>query len=238
MRGYEAFQKRRQEMGYSQRIFAEKVGLPVQEVQVCERGRQVLTGLPTDKAIKMFSALEISISDFYDEYYPYKAETNEKVNMWKKNNPREYRYDILKSRLYNRIHKLKKRLDLDETRFLELSKLYRSIFESLIPFIGEDGKISNQAYIKYIIPYLHELKWLQEGDVEDSVSCKIIDALFYTEYSYSDLSDFCGISVRHLRRCKSQEADFRKLSIEASLKICYVLNKELEDVFDCLINKQ
>ncbi|MCI8781782.1 MAG: helix-turn-helix transcriptional regulator [Lachnospiraceae bacterium] len=83
MRGYEAFKKRRQEMGYSQRTFAKKVNLPVQEIQVCERGRQMLTGIPMDKAIKMFTALEISIPDFYDEYYPYKTEITKKIEEWK-----------------------------------------------------------------------------------------------------------------------------------------------------------
>ena len=238
MRGYETFKKRRQELGYSQRTFAERTDLPVQEIQVCERGRQPLTGVPTDKAIKMFSVLEISIPEFYDEYFPYKAEIIKKIEEWKISNPRIYGYDILKTRLYNRIHKIKKRLNLDETQFTELSESYQGIFESLLSSVGEDGQISNQAYIEYIIPFLHKLKWLQEDDISDPISYQILDALFYTEYSYTDLSNFCGVSIRHLRRCKNQDADFRKLNIEASLKICYVLNKRLEDVFACLINSQ
>ncbi|MCI8781783.1 MAG: hypothetical protein HFH70_14165 [Lachnospiraceae bacterium] len=154
------------------------------------------------------------------------------------NYSRVYEYDVLKSRLYNRIHKIKKRMNLDETQFAELSKLYQGVFGDLLASVGKDGKISDQAYNEYIIPFLHELKWLQEDEICDPISYQIIDALFYTEYSYSDLSNFCGVSIRHLRRCKNQDADFRKLNIGASLKICYVLNKKLEDVFACLINSQ
>lgn len=231
MNGYEAFKKYREESGLSVRNFAAEMGIAPRSVSYYESGHLSCTQMPVYKAIKIFDFFGVSIEEFYDEYYPYKQELDKKIQEWKRNNPRELNYEIVKNRLYHRLAKIKQRQSIPTDKLEVIYDMYNSMFNQKIIQTDEAGNMTDLAYEKYVLPIFYEIRKGTSIQPEDRTSQVILDAFLRKAYLDKDLCSFCDVSKRLLSNLMNGGYDFNKVHIIAVLKLCYVLDLKFEEVF-------
>ncbi|MBR2045003.1 MAG: helix-turn-helix transcriptional regulator, partial [Agathobacter sp.] len=120
MTGYEFFRNARESRGYSAKTFAILMEISASNMYEYERGNRSFEVIPVYKAIQMFDEIGISLEEFFDTYYPYKTEIDERIKIWRQDNPREYQYQILKQRFMTRFSKMKARKILPQEKFDDL----------------------------------------------------------------------------------------------------------------------
>lgn len=231
MTGHEFFRNARESRGYSAKTFAVLMEISPSNMYEYERGNRSFAVIPVYKAIRMFDEVGISLEEFFDVYYPYKDEIDKKMQLWKHDNPREYQYQILKQRLMTRFSKMKARKNLPQEKFDDLYYLFTEIFEVAKYHLDGAGNISETFYDDKIMTLLYEIKKATQKASGNVVSDIIQDEIDKTEYVSSDIAKFIGMDVRYFYNTIRGRFDFQKFHVLTALKLCYVLNLDIHDVF-------
>jgi len=224
MNGKEALKLYRTEKGYSVRRFAALLQVTPKTVYAYESQEVPLASMPTGRAVRTFSLLEADLEDFFDSFYPYKEELANAIRVWQNKNPIELDFVVLKTRLNNRIMKVKERNVLSEKEYLKINNQFVKTFAVLEKKKDKGGKILESDYMKYVFPicqlirketYQIQNEWLRKGFLN-------------SQYNLSEIADLCGISKRHFLSVVSGEREISTLRILTVLKLCYVLNLDFK----------
>lgn len=231
MTGNEFLKLRREKCGYSIRKFADDIDISSRTVSYYESGEKKINAISINKCICMFGRLDISVCDFFDLYYPYKQSIDEKKMRWIEQNPCIYNFGLLKKRLYLRIAQIKKRKRLRETELEEISALYDAFFKNPSCSYSDKDDISTEDYEKNIRPIYYKIKVGMNGLPSDGIGRAIIDALYKTDFSLSDVAAMCEITKQHLNLCISGNFNFGAMHVYTALKLCYLLELDFEEIF-------
>lgn len=232
MDGKEAFKNYRIGTGNTIRKFASLTKLSPRIITCYENGEKGINNIPVFKAIEIFDIFNADIEEYFETYYPYKENIDEKIRKWHEKNPHILDYETLKHRMYLRLAKIKKRKTIPDDLLELVFEIYHKNFEILKLKTDKDGKISEQDYMQYVYPINNMIKSGQNHLITESViSQKIYNALQDSEYSIPDVAEICDISRQHLGRCVNGTFDFNKMRIDTALKLCYALNMDFREVF-------
>ena len=228
MTGNEYLKQKREEKKYTIRGFAKESGIAPRMVSYYESGEKQLSSIPIEKAIRLFSLLDIDIEEFFCIYYPYKKDLDKAVATWNEENKREYDVNSLKKRYYYRLMKIKERDSLALRDYECLYTIYKELFDKNIK---ECDSITNDEYEKYILSLNYQIRLKLNPLPANVIAKKILDSLYHTEYLISDLSKFCGVSYDHLRGCLDGNYDISRMRVGLALSLCHILNVSFKDVF-------
>lgn len=237
MEGYEALKKARENMGYSMREFASVADISLSSLVYYENGKKSLLSMPVKKARHIFKLLQLSIDDFFGLYYQMELDISSNLQHWKETNKREYLYDKLQLRYYNRIFKLKERERFTDEFYNHLFDLYQHSFFELKKVTDKEGYISDESYDLYIIPLNYQIKSylekiLPETDkIKSKTSVQINECIFCSDYTYKDVANFAGIEQHRFSKCMNTVTGFEDMKIGTVLKICKVFNKRFDELF-------
>lgn len=227
MTGNEFLKVCREKKKLSIRSFASSCGIAPRMISYYEKGEKRIEAIPINKARLIFNLLDYDLESFFDEYYPYKESMNNKINEWKEQHQRVYDYALLKNRFYARLNKINERGRMDDAIFDTLWHHYVDTFDLL------KGKnvLNDNEYDKYILELNYNIRNAMTTAIENTISQKIMNALFHTEYSLSDIGKMCNITQQHLSGCINGEYDIESMRVLSFLKICYVLSIDQKTLF-------
>lgn len=228
MTGYEYLKQRREEKNFTIRGFAKESQIAPRMVSYYESGEKQLSSIPIEKAVRLFSLLDIDIEDFFCTYYPYKNSLNDAINAWNKENPREYDISSLKRRYYYRLMKIKERNSLTLTDYERLYAVYKNLFDDKL---GKRAKLNDKEYDELIQALNYKIRLMLNPLPENIIAKNILNALYHTEYLISDLSKFSGVSYDHLRGCLDGSYNIEHMRVGLALSLCHILNVSFKDVF-------
>lgn len=224
MNGKEALKHYRTEKGYSVRRFAALLQVTPKTVYAYESQEVPLASMPTGRAVRTFSLLEVDLEDFFDSFYPYKEELANAIRLWQSKNPIELDFNVLKTRLNNRIMKAKERNVLSEKAFLKINNQFVKTFTVLEKKKDSTGNILESDYMKYVFPVC-QLMRKATYQIQDNY---LREGFLNSQYNLSEIADFCGISKRHFISVVNGEREISTLRIITVLKLCYVLKLDFK----------
>ena len=227
MTGNEFLRALREDKHMTVRGFATLCGFSPRTVSYYENGQNQISSIPSVKAIKMFGILGADIEQFFDDYYPYKDELDKSVLSWRGKHPKTLKRAIVKKRYYQRLAKIKERGNLAPDVFDGFMGDFRDIFDVVLA----DDVMTEDDYDRYILEFNYRLRKALNPLPDKSISHCIMDGLYHTEYSISDISKFCGVNGYHIRGCIEGTYDIETLRVGVALKICYVLHLSFNEVF-------
>lgn len=236
MTGNEFLKMKREECGYSVRKFAVDIGVSPRTISYHESGEKRIGSISLNKCICMFRRLDIPVCEFFDLYYPYKHSIDEKKKQWAEQNLRTYNFGLLKKRLYLRLAQIKKRKRLGEKELEEILVLFEAFFKDPQCPYSDGDDISPFDYEKYVRPIYYKIKIGMNGLPSDEIGRTIIDALYKTDFSISDVAAICDITKQHLNLCINGNFDFGAMHVYTALKLCYLLELDFEEIFVKKIN--
>ena len=224
MNGKKALKHYRTEKGYSVRRFAALLQITPKTVYAYESQEVPLASMPTERAIRTFSLLEIDVENFFDSFYPYKDSISREIQLWQQKNPKELDFNVLKTRLNNRIVKAKERKILTEKEYMRVYNQFSKTFATLEKKKDNAGKILESDYIKYVFPVCRLMK-KATYQIQDTY---LREGFLNSQYNLSEVADFCGISKRHFLSVVNGEREIGTLRILTVLKLCYVLELDFK----------
>lgn len=234
LKGYEAFKNARENTGYSYREFAGIADISLSLLVYYENGQKSLLGMSVKKASEVFEILNISLYDFYMTYFFKELDVTDAVNIWKKDNPREYSVKKLYQRFKNRLFKLREReritLEMHDKLYADLQAVFKML-ENEGPYISDDFYEDYILDLEYQIGKCLEENLPEEEKMKNETAIRINDCILHSDFSYKDLAAFVGITNRRLSNCKNMENGYDDMKIENALKICNVFSKRFEDIF-------
>ena len=228
MTGNEFLKLKREEKDFTIRGFAKTSGIAPRMVSYYESGEKQLTSIPIEKAVRIFDLLGVEIEEFFCTYYPYKDNLDKALNLWHKENLREYEVASLKKRYYHRLMKIKERNSLNLTDYERLYLAYRELFDNRL---SNQIVISDKEYEDLVLALNYQFRLLLNPFPENVIARSILDSLYHTEYLISDLSKFSGISYDHLRGCLDGNYNIEHMRVGLALSLCYILKVPFNDVF-------
>lgn len=231
MDGKDYFKKLRTDKGYSIRQFANIADISPRLVTYYESGGKQIGSMSVEKSILVFECLNCSIVDFFDQYYSFKPDMDNKISEWKEKNKREYKFSVLKKRIYLRLAKIKERDILDQDVLNELFFMYEDYFNGILSEKCADGYLTEELYEKYVQKIFYRLKLAMNPLPGNDIGDTILDAIYKTDYSLSDVAKFCDITRQHLNRCITGNCSFALMHIDTALKLCYLLNLDFKRTF-------
>jgi hypothetical protein len=228
MKGNEYFKQKRETMGFSFDKFTNQAKVGRSTLFYIESGDISLTQISTERCVRMFRLLDIPVSDFYDEFYPYKDETARAIDRWDAENPLELRFPVVKRKVYNRLCKIKERKLFAEETVNELFDMYNSFFtqpDIMKKYRKSGNLMSVEDYEVYVVGINYRIM-SEKNSKNDGASGLILDKLAHTRYSVSDLSSIVGdIGRSNLSLYFNTRKDsLPNMHIISLLKICYVLD--------------
>ena len=229
MTGTEYLKEKRKEKGYTVRGFAAACGVAPRMVSYYESGEKSVSSMPVIKAQKYFGMLGINIETYFKEYYSYLSEVDSKVEEWYINNPRTLEKSSLKRRYCKRLAKIKERKYMDISDFDNIYNVYQDIFNNKV----NHEILSENEYNRYILELNYKIRIALNplNNEISEISKTVLDALYHTEFSITDISSFCGLSKQHVCSCIQGGYDIRLIHVISALKLCYVLDLSFEEVF-------
>ena len=181
--------------------------------------------------LQSLSVLNVSLPEFFEEYYPYKEVVSSRVQIWQKQNPRTLEVDSIKKKIYYRLAKNKERKNMPLEVIETLQEKFVETFECAYKNANSEGCISAEFYEAYVMPLMYDIKKGMHGELNESARKRMVEGIFKKEYSVHDIAELCDISYEHLIRCINGKMDFNKMNVIAALKLCFVLDLNLTEVF-------
>ena len=231
MTGYEFFKERRMEKGYSVRQFGQMADITPRMVSYYEAGEKPIECIPLHKALRMFQLLDIVIEDFFDHYYPYKAEMDREIEKWQSLNPIEYNFQKTKKKIYARLAQIKSRGSIEENKLGSIYDMYENFFCNSYRKCLTENIISKEDYDSYVQPIYYQIKLAMNDLPEDDISRKILEAFYKTNYKMIDVSQMCGITTQNLNKYLNGKYDYGSLHTDTALKLCYLLKLDFNNLF-------
>jgi hypothetical protein len=233
------FKKKREKTSLSMRDFAKQTDVSLSVLISLSNGSQDFTHIPLVKAVRLFSLIDTSISEFYAMFYPELREDVLKNQMeWTKSHRMELHLEMLSIRFYNRISKIKARNRLPEDKINDLLMEHTFLFTDLKSVASSAGVISEDIYRERILPFSYKIKLLledtlpEEDKIKNETSAVINNHVIHSEYSYADIATFIGVSPRRLSMCKKAPEGYDNMKIGSFLKLCYSLKLDFEEVVE------
>jgi len=229
MTGNEYIKQKRIENHLSIRGLAMSCDIAPRMVSYYEKGEKLLSAMPVNKALRYFDAIGCDIKPFFSFFYPYSSELDSKLSAWAVEHPRCYDTLVLKKKYYLRLAKLKERKRISGKLYDSLMHDYQMIFNKEL-----NGKtsISDEEYRYYILPFNAKLRGMLYALSDNNrIAKQIRISICNTEYSMTDMADFCDITGDHLKRCLDNDARISKMHVISVLKLCYVLGFDFDKVF-------
>lgn len=224
---YEILQQIRNDKGITLSVLSEQSGYKVRNITDYLNGTYSLLSMPTGNAIKFYSCLGVKCDEFFYTYYPIQNELDSKIIEWREHNPREYDVVKLKKKLYMRLLKGYKRGNIPEREYIALMDEYKCVFGE---FLKEYKQIPDTLYDKYIMPFMCKMRISSDAESHSSISAKIYNGIYHTEWSIKEFENICGLSGL-FREYRNDRRDYATLSIDSAVKISYVLNIPFEVLF-------
>jgi transcriptional regulator with XRE-family HTH domain len=229
MTGYEVLKSKRVEHGWSVRNFAKMAGISFTSVTAYESGEMRIGLTPVYRAKTIFGLLELPITEFFGEYYPYKDYMDAEISAWNNAHPVDYNYMNVKKRLTERISQIKRRGNIETNELEIICKEFSSYFGVRR---DSDYILSKEEYDLNVMPILCHIRTHIDRVPGNPIGRVFVDAIHRTNYSFTDVSSLCGVTKQHLYLCINGKADFNTMRTETALKICYMLNVDFDSVFD------
>ena len=231
MTGNEFIKNCRLQKGYSVRQFGKMADITPRMVSYYESGEKLLEHLPVYKCITMFRLLDISVVEFFHTYYSIDTEVNDAIEQWSNEHQIDLDFNNLKKRIYARIAQIKSRGKMTADDLQNIYDLYNDFFAR-----NPKNYISGQCitlvdYEEYIIPIYYHIKASMNTWPDGKIARAILDALYKTNYSLSDICVLCGITVQRLNDYLNGKRDFSVIHVDTALKVCNVLNLDFEELF-------
>ena len=231
MTGNEFLKQSRVNKGYSVRQFGKMADITPRMVTYYESGEKLVIHLPVYKCLTMFRLLDISVEKFFCEYYFLNKEVDAAVKQWNKEHPKELDFATLKKRIYYRLAQIKKRESISGKNLEYIYDLYDIFFLQNHNNYRAGQDISLSDYQNYIIPIFYQIKISMNALPDERISRIILDTLYHTDYTVSDLCFFCGITIQRLNDYLNNKRDFSGIHVDTAIKICYVLNLNFDEIF-------
>lgn len=230
MKGNEYIKEKRKSCHLSIRGFAMLCDIAPRMVSYYEKGESPLTSLPVSKAVRYFTVLDCDIEEFFFSFYPFKTELDGMLLSWTEAHPRCYTISVLKKKYYLRLAKIKERSCISVEEYNMLAQKYKNLFERVLI---NKSVLSDKEYDQYIIPFNRLIRKTLSVFSNDSgtIAGQIEDAIYNTEYSFSDIGRFCGVTRLHLRGCLDGTYNMENIRIIFALKLCYVLGLDFNYIF-------
>ena len=231
MEGYEAFKKLRVDSGFSVRKFAACAEISPRTLTYYENGENSLLCIPTEKAVCLFSLLNVSITEFFYQYYPIKHNVEVILAEWNKTKERVTDKEKVKIRLKNRIYKMKERNIIDAPTMDGIISEYEKQMTIMYKVLGKRKDLSEEEYDQFVLPILCLIRRENKPIPENKRTYAVTEALYHTEFSIPDLANIIGVSQQHLKS-RLNKGELEKLHIETILKLCLVLKIDFEKLFE------
>lgn len=231
MTGNEFIKNCRLQKGYSVRQFGKMADITPRMVSYYESGEKLLEHLPVYKCITMFRLLDISVEDFFNKYYSIDTDMEMVVTQWNKEHPIDLDFNNLKKRIYARIAQIKSRRKITADNLESIYDLYNDFFSRNPKNYIAGQSITFDDYDKYIVPIYHHIKAAMNTLPDEKIARTILDQLYKTNYTISDICVLCGITVQRLNDYLYGKRDFSSIHVDTALKVCYVLGLDFEDLF-------
>lgn len=231
MTGNEFIKNCRLQKGYSVRQFGKMADITPRMVSYYESGEKLLEHLPVYKCITMFRLLDIPVEEFFQKYYSIDTEVSKLVEKWRNEHPIDLDFNKLKKRIYARIAQIKSRGKVTADNLENIYDLYNDFFiQNPKNYIARQV-ITLADYEKYIIPIFYHIKSSMNIMPDEKIARTVLDALYKSDYTISDICVLCGITVQHLNDYLYGKRDFSAIHVDTALKVCYVLGLDFEDLF-------
>ncbi|MGO4970499.1 helix-turn-helix domain-containing protein [[Clostridium] aminophilum] len=232
MTGYEYLKEKRKEKQYSVRGFAALCDISPRTITYYESGEKSISSISLSKALRYFDLLGIDLESFFKTYYPsIETDLKEKVLLWRRDHEREYDLRRLKHKYYVRLTKIKERDSIPLRELDRINNLYKNVF---MEQLSKNDTLTDQDYDQYILELNYQIRCSLSADETDKgnrITAILLDALYHTEYSISDLSKFCGVTAQHLRNCFGDVYDIQKIQLSLALRLCSALGLSFDRTF-------
>lgn len=237
MEVYEFFKYKREETGMSVRKFCEKVGISVASCVGYQNGTKSLLYISLEKAVQIFSVLDIDIEQFYEEFFPeLKEGITDKIKEWEIRHQPELAYVKLRSRYRNYIAKIKERKLLPTEVIEQLQQEYKEIFNELEMCADSNGNISESLYRESVVAFSFKIKQRIENEkIKNPVSKLVNDYLLRKEMTYVDLAAIVDLHTDVLTKAKLSLKGYSSMNISSVLRICYALDVPVNVLCDMLL---
>lgn len=237
MEAYEYFKQKREQTGMTVREFCKKVNISVGSCVEYQNGTKSLLSLPLDKTIRIFSVINIHIEKFYDDYFPeLKEEITKRMIVWEEKRKPELDLMKLQHRYRARIAKMKERKVLPDVEIEQFLQEYKTLFKGLKAEMDSSGNISKTLYKERILPFSCRLKkQIENGEIKNSVSRRINDAMLAKEITYVELAHIVDITPVSLTYAKTSQTGYSSMKIGTVLKICYALDISFDEICELLL---
>jgi transcriptional regulator with XRE-family HTH domain len=231
MKGYELIKEKRIEKGWSVIQLAQLADISRTALNYYESGEDKIESIPVYKCIVIFGLLDLSITDFFEEYYKYKEEMDTRISEWKNNNPIDYNYLNVKRKLKSRISQIKRRGCVKDDDLEEILEVYYRFLEINNSKYKASDELSIDDYKEFVMPINYKITSLMDY-IPDSITGRIIiDALHKTWYKLTDVASLCGITRQHLNNYVNGKFDFKQMRTDTALRICYLLDVDFDYAF-------
>lgn len=227
MEGYEAFKALRSNTGLSIRKFAAISNVSPRILTYYESGEKSLLYMSVEKAICFFSILDTSIPNFFYTYYPIKDEVKSAMEKWDSQQKKETDRDKIRTRIKNRIYKMKERGALGDPAIKRIMSEYEKQMHMMLQELGDRRELTDEEYAQFISPVLHMIRKESQGNSENPV----VNAIYNTEYSIHDVAEMIGISRQHLKANLNRN-ELKKMHIGTTLKLCCIIGVDFDELFD------
>lgn len=237
MEVYEFFKQKREETGMTVREFCQKVSISVGACVEYQNGTKSLLYIPLEKAVRIFSVMDIHIEKFYNDYFPeLKEDTLKKVTEWESKQKPELDLMKLQRRYRTSIAKIKERKILSDAAIENLLQEHKNLFKELEMQTDSNGMLPEALYKEKILPFSCKIKQQTEKEkIKNPVSRLINDAMIKKEITYSELAGIVDITPVSLTCAKTSLKGYSSMKISSVLKICYVLNIPFDHICDLLL---
>lgn len=233
------FKNKREKTGMSMRDFAKQAGMSLSVLISLSNGTQDFTHIPMAKAVRLFSLIDTSVSEFYALFYPVLQEDVQKKQLeWNQKHQMELDPATLSIRFYNRISKIKTRGRLSAEQIDVLLADHSILFTDLKSVVSPAGLIPEDIYREKILPFSYKIKLMledslpEEDQIKNETSSIINDQVLHSEYSYADIAEIIGVTSRRLSMCKKSQDGYDNMKIGTFLKLCYALKLDFEEVVE------
>lgn len=231
MTGNELIKQKRVEKNFSVRFFASITEITPRMISYYESGEKLLEHMPVYKCQAMFDLLELDITSFFQTYFPYEKDLQSKILKWEQLHPYESDFFVLKKRIYARLMKIKSRGKLSGESTQDLFDVYCAFFDSQSSKYALNPILTREEYNQYVLPILYHVRLTCNEMPENSISHTILDALYRTDYTVTDLCTLCDITTQPFNDYLNGKRDFGLIHIDTALKICYILNLDFDSTF-------
>lgn len=237
MEVYEFFKQKREETGMTVREFCKKVNISLGACVEYQNGTKSLQYIPLEKAVRIFSVMDIDIEKFYDDYFPeLKEDTLKKMAEWESKQKPELDLLKLQRRYRTRIAKIKERKILPDAAIENLLQEHKNLFKGLETQTDSHGRLSEVLYKEKILAFSCRIKQQTENEeIKNPVSRLINDAVIKKEMTYADLADIVDITPVSLTYAKTSLKGYSSMKIGSVFKICHALNIPFDNICDLLL---